>query len=140
MKSRLNVVCIIEKDGKILLGRKAEGVGPYPGKWLIPGGGVNAEIESLDQAMKRETLEETNLRVTRYSPLFFNEDVTDRHGEQTRLIFLYFKITGVEDWRAQKPGDDLAELQWFPFDQLSRIPIPDVSRTLYKNLGYIRGE
>ncbi|OGG05043.1 hypothetical protein A2Z33_07215 [Candidatus Gottesmanbacteria bacterium RBG_16_52_11] len=137
MKLRINVVCIIERKGKILLGRKTPGVGPYPGKWLIPGGGINLSKESTDEAMKRETLEETGLRVTAFTRMFFNEDVTERHGETVRLVFLYYKITDVRDWSACRPGDDLAEIKWFSFAELTRIPIPEVSRRLYHQLGYI---
>ena len=138
MKYRLNVVCLIQKDGKILLGKKAAGVGPYPGKWLIPGGGVNSETESIDDAMKREVKEETNLDVQKFERLFFGEDVADRHGEVTRLIFLYYKITKVADWSIAKAGDDLVELKWFSFEELSLIPIPSVSKELYKQLGWIK--
>jgi len=138
MKSRLNVVCLIVKDGKILLGKKADGIGPYPGTWLIPGGGVNVEIESIDEAMKREVKEETNLDVSKFDRMFFGEDIADRHGEMTRLIFLYYKIIGVSDWTKEKAGDDLVQLQWFSFTELSMISIPPVSKELYKKLGWIK--
>lgn len=137
MKYRLNVVCIIVKDNKVLLGRKAPGVGPYVGKWLVPGGGVNPEQESIDEAMRRETKEETNLTVTKFERLFFNEDITERHGETVRLVFLYYKITDVEDWKMLRAGDDLVEIKWFPFDALADLPIPPVSIRLYKTLGWI---
>jgi ADP-ribose pyrophosphatase YjhB (NUDIX family) len=137
MKSRLNVVCIIEHDGKVLLGRKAQGVGPYQGKWLIPGGGVDTDRESVDDAMRREIFEETNLRVTGFERLSFSEDVAERHGEMTRLVFLYYRVVSVTDWSEVKPGDDLVELRWFPYVDLSEIPVPDVSRQLFRNLGFI---
>jgi 8-oxo-dGTP diphosphatase len=138
MKYRLNVVCLIEKSGKILLGKKADGVGPYPGKWLIPGGGVNAETESIDDAMKREVKEETNLDVTKFERMSFNEDLADRHGEVTRLIFLYYKVIHVVNWSTAKAGDDLVELGWFTHKELATIPIPPVSYKLYKKLGWIK--
>lgn len=138
MKYRLNVVCLIEKDGKILLGKKAVGVGPYPGKWLIPGGGVDSENESIDEAMKREVKEETSLEVKKFERMFFGEDAADRHGEMTRLIYLYYKITGVADWSVAKAGDDLVKLQWFSFDELATIPLPPVSKELYKQLGWMK--
>jgi 8-oxo-dGTP diphosphatase len=138
MKSRLNVVCIIEKFGKILLGKKAPGVDPYPGCWLIPGGGVNLDDESIDVAMKREVKEETNLNVTKFERLYFDEDTAERHGEMTRLIFLYYKITDVDNWDSAKPGDDIVELNWFAFRELSSIPVPPISISTYKHLGYIK--
>jgi ADP-ribose pyrophosphatase YjhB (NUDIX family) len=137
MKSRLNVVCIIENKGKLLLGKKAEGIGPYPGCWLIPGGGVNMEDESIDDAMKRELMEETGLAAVKYERLFFDEDVAERHGEMVRLIFLNYKITDVKNWEDAKPGDDIVELKWFSFNELDNINIPPISRKLYRKLGYI---
>jgi ADP-ribose pyrophosphatase YjhB (NUDIX family) len=137
MKYRLNAVCIIEKDDKILLGRKAPEVGPYPGKWLIPGGGINPETESLDEAMAREVFEETHLVVTKFERMFFNEDVAQKNGEETRLIFLYYKITDVADWSVAQAGDDLVEIAWFAHKELSKIPIPPVSERLYKQFGWI---
>lgn len=138
MKSRLNVVCIIEKNGQILLGRKAPGVGPYPDCWLIPGGGIDADSESIDQAMKREVKEETNLDVTKFERLYFDEDIAERHGEMTRLIFLYYKITDTIDWMKMKPGDDIVKLNWFPFSDLSTIKVPSISVKTYQKLGYIK--
>jgi ADP-ribose pyrophosphatase YjhB (NUDIX family) len=137
MKSRLNVVCIIEKDKKILLGKKADGVGPYVGCWLIPGGGVNMDGESIDEAMKRETLEETGLAVTEFERLYFDEDLAERHGEEIQLIFLFYKITGAENWDSMAPGDDIVSLQWFSFDQLSALTLPAISQKTFRKLGYI---
>lgn len=137
MKFRVNVVCIIENDGKVLLGKKAPGVGPYVGKWLIPGGGADLKDESLDEAMKRETREETGLIVTNFERLFFEEDVTERHGETVRLVFLYYKITDVEDWNKAKPNDDLVELKWIPFSELSTLPLPPISPKIFKRLGWM---
>jgi ADP-ribose pyrophosphatase YjhB (NUDIX family) len=138
MKSRLNVVCIIEKDGKILLGKKAPGVGPYVGCWLIPGGGVNEDGESIDAAMKREMKEETNLEVTEFERLYFDEDIAERHGEMMRLIYLYYKITNTVEWKSLKSGDDLEVLEWFSFAQLTTIDIPPISITTFRKLGYIK--
>jgi len=137
MKSRLNVVCIIENNGRILLGQKSSGVGPYCGCWLIPGGGVESDGESIDEAMKREVYEETGLKVIDFERLYFDEDVADRNGELTRLIYLYYKITNVENWETQKPGDDLKILKWFEFSELNKIPVPPISLKTYKKLGYI---
>lgn len=61
MKARVVVSVIIEKDGKVLLGRKADGVGPYPDTWRLIGGGVNLEEESVLDALKRETREEAGI-------------------------------------------------------------------------------
>ena len=54
-------VVITSSDGKILMGRKdpTKG-GVYPDTWHIPGGGID-DGESLENAAKREALEEVGL-------------------------------------------------------------------------------
>ncbi|HSX08713.1 MAG TPA: hypothetical protein VLF93_01000 [Candidatus Saccharimonadales bacterium] len=37
MKARVIVTTLIEKEGKILLGKKLKDVGPYPNTWHLPG-------------------------------------------------------------------------------------------------------
>ena len=137
MKLRLNAVCIIEKENKILLGQKALGVGPYAGSWLIPGGGVHSEDESIDEAMARELKEETNLVPKTYERLHFSEDVAELHGETKRLVFLFYHITDVVNWDEVKAGDDLVTLKWFSKSELSKIPLPPPSIILFKKLGWI---
>jgi 8-oxo-dGTP diphosphatase len=118
--------------------KKASGVGPYPGCWLMPGGGVDMNGESIDMAMKREVKEETNLDVTTFQRLYFDEDEADRHGELMHLIFLYYKITDVTDWNIVKPGDDLVLIDWFSSEQLQSLQMPPISLKTYRKLGYIK--
>src|SRR3954453_23364104 len=89
MKHRLVVVALIEREGKILLGRKAPGRGPYPGTWHLPGGGVDLSTETCEEALRREVREETGLEVGETEPVAWDTDVQeDRAGEDTYFVFL----------------------------------------------------
>ena len=94
MKARVIVTTLIEKNGRILLGEKPKDVGPYPNTWHLPGGGVDLEHESLEDAVRREIKEETGLNVERTERVSFDEDYEpDKHGEMTHYLFLVYKVT-----------------------------------------------
>ena len=136
MNTRLIVSAVIEKDGKILLGRKEKDRGPYPNTWHIPGGGVELDKESLEEAITREIKEETGLEVENLEKLAFDEDfANNKHGELTHYVFLVFKCSCKSG--EPKPSDDLVELEWFNREQLQELPLTKPSTRLFKELGYI---
>ncbi|HVZ67636.1 MAG TPA: NUDIX domain-containing protein [Patescibacteria group bacterium] len=130
MKTRIVVAAIIEKDGKILLGQKPTGKGPYPDSWHLPGGGVNLEDETLEDAMRREIKEETGLDVLKLERDGFDEDYeNDKHGELTHYVFLRFNVEPAST--DAKANDDLVELKWFPKSKLKDLKL---ARPLVKHL------
>lgn len=136
MKSRIAVVGIIEKDGKILLGRKRPDQGPYPNTWVIPGGGVELDKENLEEALRREIKEETNLEITNIRRIGFAEDFEpDKKGEMRHFIFLSYRA----DYKSGvlKAGDDMFELQWIDKNELSKVNLCRPSQKLFKELGWI---
>jgi len=136
MNTRLIVSAVIEKEGKILLGRKEKDMGPYPNTWHIPGGGVELDKESLEEAIKREIKEETGLEVENLEKLAFDEDSAhNKHGELTHYVFLVFKCSCKSG--EPKPGDDLVELRWFDSGELKDLPLTRPSYKLFKELGWI---
>lgn len=61
MEKTVLTLCIIRREGRILLGKNKIGMGK--GKWNGPGGHVQ-DGESLEEAAKRETLEEIGVTPT----------------------------------------------------------------------------
>ncbi len=135
MKTRVIVSAIIERDGKLLFGRKEQDRGPYPNTWHILGGGVNIG-EPLTDTLKREILEEAGIEVTDIEPISFDDDIEpDKHGEKTHYIFLIFKAKYLSG--EPEPGDDIAELKWVEKTDLSSIELPRPSIKLFKKLDFI---
>lgn len=123
MKSRVVVTAFIEKDGKVLLGQKKSGVGPYPDTWHLPGGGANLGEESIDEAIIREVKEETGLEIVDLERVAFDEDSEpDKYGERTHYIFLVYKATAKSF--AVTAADDIVELKWFDKSELPDLPLP----------------
>lgn len=136
MKSRVVVVALIEKDGKILMGRRPKGIGPYPNTWQFPGGGVNLGEESLVDAIKREVKEETGLQIENFERVSFDEEYEpDKHGEMTHYAFLVFRATSATDEAVA--GDDLVELRWFSKSELKSVPLARPSIKFFKEQGLL---
>src|SRR5699024_6761832 len=100
---KLAVAVVIEREGKVLLGLRAEGA-REAGKWGIPAGFVDRG-EEVEAVAVREMAEETGLSVELGAVL----TVVSHPGEAVVLI-VYPAISFTGEPRA---GDDLAELGWF---------------------------
>ena len=131
MKTRLIVTSFIEKDGKILMGQKPPGVGPYPDVWHNLGGGVELEKETVDEAMKREVKEETNLDVDKLERVGFDEDYTEnKHGEMCHYVFLIYKVTPTN--MDAKAGDDIIKVKWFEKSEIKNLPLTTPAKKYIK--------
>ncbi|OGH05190.1 MAG: hypothetical protein A2W22_06000 [Candidatus Levybacteria bacterium RBG_16_35_11] len=136
MKTRVVVAAIIEHNGKILLGRKSPGRGPYPDMWQIPGGGANLESESLVDALKREIKEEVGIEIFNIKPVAFNEDYAkNRHNEMVHYVFLQFHVFSKTD--KVSPGDDMEKLEWSKKDKLGEYELCLPTKKLFKKVGLI---
>ncbi|MFA4872710.1 MAG: NUDIX domain-containing protein [Patescibacteria group bacterium] len=136
MRTRIVVSALIEQEGKILLGRKKPGVGPYPDTWHLPGGGIEEEDKTLEEALQREVREETGLEVAVSDSIGFDEDLEpNKEGEETHYIFLVHKtrVSG----GTLKPSSDLVALQWFPQNELKNLPLTMPSQKLFIKMGIV---
>jgi NAD+ diphosphatase len=104
---------VLDADGRVLLARRA--IEPDKGKWDLPGGFLH-EGEDPSEALVRELLEETSMRV---EPIAFFHVVVDRYGDaddaqHTLNLYWTCRVLGGEP----TPADDVAELRWFGPDEL----------------------
>ena len=135
MNTAIIVSAMIEKDGSYLFGKKPKDVGPYPNCWLIIGGKAYLEKETIEEAIKREVKEESNIEVSNLRPLHFGEDYRTRKGVMSHLVFLVFhaKYKSGEP----KPGDDIAKLKWVSEKDCPKLNIAPPTRKLFRFLGWI---
>lgn len=105
----MTVDAIIARNGRILLIKRSGP--PYQGYWALPGGFVD-QNESLEEAMMRETKEETGLRVQNYELLGIYSD-PNRHPKQLIAACFTVQVEG-----NAKAGDDAGDLKYVSIENL----------------------
>lgn len=135
-KSVVTGILVKNDDGKILLVKKPDGVGPYPGTYLTPGGGIKTG-ESADEAVQRELYEETGIKAINIKRVMFDDDVTENwEGVKTHYVMLLYTgeyISG-ELKPTENDDDNLEVIKWFSPEEVAKLPL---SPPLQKFLAFL---
>jgi 8-oxo-dGTP diphosphatase len=119
-RAALTVDCVVFGfDGgelKVLLIERA--LDPFKGKWALPGGFVQVE-ETLDQAARRELLEETGLPDVFLEQLY-TFGVVDRDPRERVVSVAYYALVKLSDHQAQA-ATDAANAGWFSLSKLPKL-------------------
>lgn len=121
----LGARCAVVREGKVLLVRH----GYAPG-WQFPAGGVDPG-ETVEEAARREVLEETGYAVEGQARLF---GVYHSRLYTNRDHVTLFVAHDAREIRAFTPNREIAEIGWFALD----APPPDVSPATARRLAEIR--
>ncbi|BCU67042.1 DNA mismatch repair protein MutT [Sulfolobales archaeon HS-7] len=116
---------IILREDKILLIKR--GHEPNKGMWAVPGGKVKFG-ESIEQAVKREVSEETNLNVKIEKLAAIVEAVRENYHY---VIFDY--VSSVVNGEASA-SSDAKEVRFFPLSEAIRLPMTPTMYPLIKAL------
>jgi ADP-ribose pyrophosphatase YjhB (NUDIX family) len=122
---QLGVGAIVCHQGKVLLVKR--GRAPSEGLWSIPGGKVQPG-EPLAQAVAREILEETGVRID-VGGLAWHFEFID-HDESGAVRYHYVVLDYYGSYLGGEPrgGDDAAEARWVGYDELASLALNASSR------------
>lgn len=126
----VGIGAVIIKEGKIALIKR--GNEPARGKWTIPGGLVELG-ESIEDAVIRETLEETGLTVEnpRLIDVVSNVDLDEKGKVKYHYVIIDYSVHVKEGTAAA--SSDAAELQWVPLDKVESYDLTASFRLFFRN-------
>ena len=131
---RIALTAIIQKDGKYLITKRAENKKAFPGKWTVPGGGLEVDdyidIEpttksgqwyyAIETALRREIKEEVNLEVDKPKYLL---DLTFIRSDGTPVVILSYYCN--YKFGEVKLDDDSTDYAWVSVDELDDYDLID---------------
>lgn len=135
---------LVIKDNKILLIKKKGG--PYDGKLDLPGGTIEFN-ESIEDALKRELLEEVGIEILNYNLfdvvstnikwIYKDELVETKHIAILYLIKDY-KNDIKENIEITEINDDSMGAEYFDIDKLTKEQLSNIALIAMQKLNYNR--
>jgi len=125
---RVGVGVVLFRRSSVLLIRRA--TPPRIGQWSLPGGGQELG-ETVEQAARRELLEETALTVEGALTLVDVIDlvIPDDAG-RVRFHYTLIDFAGFAGPGEAVAGGDSAAVAWTPLDTLDALPLWDATRAV----------
>ena len=112
MNRRIIVSALIKcKDKYLFIKQNKEG-GAYQDCLHIVGGGLE-DNETLEEAIKREVMEEVHIELDEVTPFDFDSDITMYKGKMTQLIFLRYTAE-IKNFTGY-PDSDAKEIIWLSY-------------------------
>lgn len=127
------------RRGELLLCRMSPDRGVFPGKWGLTGGGIEPG-ETMEEALRRELLEEVGLEVVEIEPAFFKDgryEKTFPDGSRTwvYMIFLLFHCRALQE--EVTLNDEFCDYAWVPDDRLLEYDLNPETRATLRQLGLV---
>jgi ADP-ribose pyrophosphatase YjhB (NUDIX family) len=116
------VGALIIHRGRILLVER--GHEPFKGYWSLPGGAVETG-ERMEDALKREVLEETGLEVAVDRLLEVFERITPGEDGKTEYHYILIDYICHPTGGALQASDDAARAEWFTEDEVAALKITE---------------
>lgn len=134
MNRRIIVSALIKCKDKYLFIKQDKKDGAYQDCLHIVGGGLE-DNETLEEAIKREVMEEVHIELDKVIPFDFDSDILMYKGEMTQLIFLRFtaeieEFTGYAD-------SDAKEIIWLEKEEILNYKHNEPSMRFLKKLKLI---
>jgi len=137
-RGALTVDCVVfgfdEAELKVLLIRR--GIAPFKGKWALPGGFVRVD-ETVDDAARRELLEETGLTNVFLEQLY-TFGAVNRDPRERVVSVAYYALVKLSEHPAAG-ASDASDAAWFPIAEKSALAF-DHSEILETALTRLRGK
>ena len=116
---KICVSAFLVRDNTILLLKRADDDSFLPGAWEVPGGGIDPH-ETIEEGLKRETLEEAGLDIE-IGALFGYFEYTDGKGRKAVNLNFLCRM-GDSAQAANVSSGEMQEARWVRLEDLETIP------------------
>ena len=135
METKVLIVAVVEKDGKILMRKKPDGSPPYDETWYIFGA-VATPDTNPDQAVIEEVRSESGVVVSVKNKISWDTEVkNDLDGVEK--FFIYLDVLCEYESGDLVLGEGIEKLEWVDRGSLKDYDIVPPSRILFEKLGYL---
>ncbi len=117
---------VVVRNGQVLLVRR--GQEPLKGEWSVPGGMVSVG-ERLEEAVRRELMEETGLVIEPLSVLGVFDRIL-KAGDRVRYHYVLVDYLCRAVRGEAKAASDVTEVRWAASDRLAEFKINKETHTL----------
>lgn len=117
-KDKASVVIVVNEQGKMLVLRRGETAGTFPGYWNFPGGAVE-EGETIEAAGVRELEEESGIKVSEKDLVYFQVNTLPK-------IMVHFFMTNKYEGEVSLNWES-TDYKWVSLEglkELKFIPMP----------------
>lgn len=134
--NKIIVSVLIKHKDKYLFIKQNKKDGAYEDCVHLVGGSLEDD-ETLENAIRREALEEVNLELDTLVPFDFDSDILEYKGRETQLIFLRY-TSEVSDISSIKAGSDAKEIIWLSEEEIQTQKHNEPSIRFLKKLNLIK--
>src|SRR5438876_628640 len=119
-RAALTVDCVVfgYDEGELKLLLIERGLEPFKGRWALPGGFVRVD-ETLDDAARRELVEETGLKKVFLEQLY-TFGAVDRDPRERVVSVAYYALVKLSEHEA-RAATDAANAEWFPVSKTPKL-------------------
>jgi ADP-ribose pyrophosphatase YjhB (NUDIX family) len=121
---------ILDGDRILLIRRDRE---PARGRWSFPGGAVELG-ESLEEAVMREALEETGLRVSVGEVATVIDRVERNEDGRVRYHYVIVDFFARAVGGTLRPASDVSDARWVGLEELDRLELTEKAGALARRL------
>ncbi len=114
---KVNVSTVIRQGDKFLLIKRADDEDVFPGLWGIPGGTVEPTDNTLEDALRRECLEEIGITVGNIK--LVTNDIHDKGDKGA--IYIVYEASYVSG--EVKPLDGTADAKWLTIEEIRELEL-----------------